>query len=267
MSAVCTPAEPDVVARRSPALCRFFGAVMRRQMRQHFHAVRIARAGMPSLPKGRAAIVYSNHPSWWDPALFIVLAATVFPGRRGYGPMDAAALARYGFMRRIGAFGVEPDTRRGAADFLRAGTTILSDPDAMFWVTAEGTFADPRIRPVCLRPGTAHLLAHRDDVVAVPLAIEYPFWTERLPEALCRFGEPIFGEDCHSVADARARLENRLATAMDKLALDAIARDPGRFETVLHGRSGIGGVYDLYRRVRAARRGERFVAEHGSRNL
>jgi 1-acyl-sn-glycerol-3-phosphate acyltransferase len=267
MSATANSAENEVIARRSPALCRFFSAVMRRRMRQHFHAVRIARAGLPRLPEGRAAIIYSNHPSWWDPALFIVLATTYFPGRPGYGPMDATALARYGFMRRIGIFGVEPDTRRGAADFLRAGTAILSNPDAMFWVTAEGAFADARRRPVRLRAGTAHLLAKRDDIVAVPLAIEYPFWTERLPEALCRFGQPIHGGECRSVTEARDRLENELASAMDALAADAMARDPGRFETVLRGRSGVGGIYDVFRRLRAAIRGEQFVAEHGGRNL
>jgi len=221
---------------------------------------------LPDFPKGRAAIVYSNHPSWWDPAFFIVLSSTCFPDRPGYGPMDAAALARYGFMRRIGVFGIQPDTRRGAAEFLRTGTAILSNPDAIFWVTAEGAFVDPRHRPVGLRPGTAHLLAHVDDVVAVPLAIEYPFWTERLPEALCRFGAPIYNEECRTVAEAQERLENHLRTAMDALAADAMARNPGQFETVVHGRAGVNGVYDVYRRLRAVIRGERFVAEHGGGN-
>lgn len=267
MSKAGIRAEDDVIASRSPTFCRFFGAIMRRQMRRHFHAVRIARTGLPRLPEAHAAIVYSNHPSWWDPALFIVLAGTFFSGRRGYGPMDAAALARYGFMRRIGVFGVEPDTRRGAANFLRASTAILSDPDAMLWVTAEGAFRDPRRRPVRLRPGTAHLLARLDRVVAVPLAIEYPFWTERLPEALCRFGEPIYGDDCHSVADCLELLESGLVMTMDALAADSLMRDPDRFEIILHGRTGVGGVYDMFRRMRAAARGERFIAEHGGRNL
>jgi 1-acyl-sn-glycerol-3-phosphate acyltransferase len=256
------PAEAEVIAARSPALCRFFGAVMRRQMQRHFHAVRIAKAGPPRLPERHAAIVYTNHPSWWDPALFMVLTATL-RGRKGYGPMEAAELERYGFMRRIGVFGVEVGTRRGAAAFLRTSSAILADPDAVLWVTAEGAFADPRVRPVRLRPGTAHLMARLERVVAIPLALEYPFWTERLPEALCRFGEPFEGGDGASVAHWQARLEEGLALTMDALAADAIAREPGRFELVLRGRSGVGGVYDLFRRARAAARGERFEPEHG----
>ena len=179
-------AEAAVVAARSPALCRFFGAVMRRKMQRHFHAVRIAKAGPPRLPRGRAAIVYSNHPSWWDPAFFIVLTTALLRGRKGYGPMEAAQIERYGFMRRIGVFGIEPGTRRGAATFLRTSSAILADPEAVLWVTAEGAFADPRQRPVRLRPGTAHLMARLEGVVAIPLALEYPFWTDEISAVACK---------------------------------------------------------------------------------
>jgi 1-acyl-sn-glycerol-3-phosphate acyltransferase len=258
-------ADAEVIRARSPALCRFFGAVMRRHMRRHFHGVRIAKAGLPHLPPGRAAIVYSNHPSWWDPAFFIVLATTLLRGRKGYGPMETAALERYRFMRRIGVFGIEPSARRGAAAFLRAGSAILADPEAVLWITAEGAFADPRVRPVRLRPGTAHLMARSQGIVALPLALEYPFLSERLPEAVCRFGGPLPGGDGSSVASWQARLEERLTSTMDALATDTMARDPSRFELVLRGRSGVGGIYDLVRRAHAMARGERFVPGHGGR--
>jgi 1-acyl-sn-glycerol-3-phosphate acyltransferase len=209
--------------------------------------------------------VYGNHPSWWDPALFIVLTTRLLRGRKGYGPMEAAQLERYRFMRRIGVFGIEPGTRRGAAAFLRASSAILTDPEAVLWVTAEGAFADPRVRPVRLRLGTAHLMARLEDVVAIPLALEYPFWSERLPEALCRFGEPMPSDHDASVANWQVRLEAGLAATMDALAADAIAREPGRFELVLRGQSGVGGMYDLFRQARAAVRGERFNPEHGGR--
>jgi 1-acyl-sn-glycerol-3-phosphate acyltransferase len=258
--------QARVVEARSPLLCRFFGSVMRRQMQRHFHAVRIARAGRPDLPRGRAAIVYSNHPSWWDPALFMVLGSTLLRDRRGYGPMEAAQLERHGFMRRIGVFGIEPGTRRGAADFLRTSRAILADPQSVLWITAEGAFADPRPRPLRLRPGTAHLMARLEGIVAIPLALEYPFWTERLPEALCRFGEPLHS-GAGSVASWQTRLEQALAGTMDALAIDAIARQPDRFEVILRGRSGVGGVYDAFRRARAAARGQRFQPEHAGHEV
>lgn len=254
----------DPVALRSPAFCRVFGAVMARRMRRDFHAVRLARPGWPVLPPDRPVIVCLNHPSWWDPALLIVMGTTCYRDRPGYGPIDAAMLRRYRFMARIGLFGIEPG-RLGAAAFLRSGQRILADPRSMLWITAEGAFTDPRCRPVRLRPGIAHLLRRVPSAVVVPLALEYPFWDESTPEALARFGEPIeasaFAD--RPVPDIAAALERRLEATMDALAIDAQSRDPARFLTLIDGSAGVGGVYDLWRRARAWAGGERFSPAHG----
>jgi hypothetical protein len=50
---------------------------------------------------------------------------------------------------------------------------------------------------------------------------------------------------------------------MDRLAADVMSRDPARFTSLIQGRAGIGGVYDLWRRARAALRGEAFDPAHG----
>lgn len=254
----------DPVALRSPALCRFFGAVMARRMRRGFHAVRLARPGWPDLPTGRPVIVCLNHPSWWDPALLIVMGTTRYRDRPGYGPIEAAMLRRYRFMARIGLFGVEPG-RAGAAAFLRHGRRILADPRSMLWITAEGAFTDPRRRPVRLRPGIAHLVRCAPEALVVPLAVEYPFWDESAPEALARFGEPMPASDFagRPVPDIAAALERRLETTMDALALDAQSRDPARFLTLIDGTAGVGGVYDLWRRAQAWAGGHRFSPKHG----
>ncbi|CAO3441624.1 hypothetical protein [Azospirillum argentinense] len=254
----------DPVALRSPALCRFFGAVMARRMRRDFHALRLARPGWPDLPADRPVIVCLNHPSWWDPALLIVMGTTRYRDRPGYGPIDAAMLRRYRFMARIGLFGVEPG-RAGAAAFLRHGRNILADPRSMLWITAEGAFTDPRRRPVILRPGIAHLVRRAPEAVVVPLAVEYPFWDESTPEALARFGEPMPASAFagQPVPDIAAAMEHRLEATMDALALDAQSRDPARFRTLIDGSAGVGGVYDLWRRARAWAGGHRFTPAHG----
>ena len=257
-------AAPEVVRLRSPAMCRFFERVMRRQMRRAFRAVRLAEPGVPcairSLPPDRPLIVYCNHPSWWDPAFAMVMIPRQFAGRACFGPIEAAMLDRYRFMRRLGLFGVEPGTRAGAAAFLRTSRAVLSQPSCMLWVTAQGTFSDPRARPVALRPGVAHLMAGLPGAVALPVALEYPFWGESRPEALARFGEPLDGSG--TPAAWHAWLEGALAETMDALAADAMARDPSPFRDLLRGQAGVGGVYDVWRRARALAGGERFSPEH-----
>ena len=147
----------DPLAARSPLLFWLFGWYLRWFFWRRFRAVRVSRAGLPRAPSGRPLIIYSNHPSWWDPALYILLATKLFPGRPGFGPMDHESLGRYGVLERMGVFGIALNTPRGAARFLATSLRVLSDPAGILWITAEGAFTDPRRRPVHLRPGIAHL--------------------------------------------------------------------------------------------------------------
>lgn len=246
---------------------------VRRYFRRHFHALRllIDPAGGPTLPvvAGEPVIFYTNHPGWWDPLVFLLLAEQCYPDRLSYGPIDAAALGKYRFMERIGFLGIEPNTRRGAARFLRMAKAANRRADVIFWVTAQGEFADPRQRPLTLRPGVAHAVAAADRGLIVPMAVEYPFWSERLPEALVAFGPPL------RIADAQQRdaqawhevLEAALAATQERLAAAAIRRDPQAFRVLASGRVGVGWVYDCLRRFGAWRRGERFDASHGGEQL
>jgi 1-acyl-sn-glycerol-3-phosphate acyltransferase len=213
-------------------------------------------------------IVYLNHAAWWDPLVGLILAQRLFPSRATYTPIEAKALGRYRFMERLGLFGIDPQTRSGGLRFLRVSRAILARADTALWITPEGRFADPRQRPVRFRPGLAHLARSLQRGVLLPLALEYPFWEERTPEALARFGEPIHVEDGNgrTVADWNARLEAELRTAQDALAEQAISRDVEEFEVLLRGRVGVGGVYDVWRRLVAPLRGEAFSPEHGEGN-
>ena len=259
-------ATPDPIAMRSGRAFWAFGWYLRWYFYRKFHAVRISHAGLPRGFNNRPLIVYGNHPSWWDPALYILLGALLFPGRRGYGPMDAKALGNYGVFERVGVFGITPDTPRGAARFLSTSLRILSDPVSMLWITAEGEFADARRRPLRLRPGIAHLARRVPGAVILPLAVEYPFWNESRPEALARFGNPIETGARRSVAEWTDHLEAELAHTMNALAAEATQRDPGQFRTLLRGSAGVGGIYDLYRRGRALAAGRRFDARHEARD-
>ena len=251
-----------MVPGRSPRLLGLFRGYLRGYAARHFHAVRIARGGpMPSLPGGPLVVVL-NHPSWWDPIVGILLSGR-FPDRAHFAPIDAKGLERYRFLERLGLFGIEMKTARGARQFLRAGRAILALDDAALWITAQGRFVDPRERPARLQEGVGHLVRDLEAGSVLTLALEYPFWDESRPEALARFGPPIpLGESNLSAADWTDRIARSLESTQDALADDARLRDPNRFETLIEGGAGVGGVYDLWRRARATVRGERFRPEH-----
>jgi diapolycopene oxygenase len=268
VSPTIAPAASAVVSvclsRRSPWLVRFFTHYCRGYLRRNFHAVRVARHSRPVDPGPGALIVVLNHPSWWDP-LVAGMVAGLFPDRVHHAPMDTDALARYRFFERLGFFGVEQGTSRGALAFLRTSLALLSQPNTALWIPAQGRFVDPRQRPIHLRQGIGHLVRRLHGGVILPLALEYPFWGERYPEALACFGSPIAigAGRSRSVADWMQVIDSGLTEAQETLARLSIARDVRAFDTLIDGSAGIGGIYDWWRRCKACFSGARFVAEHG----
>ena len=244
----------------------FFRFIVRGYFRRHFTAVRVSEAARwASLPAG-PVIVYANHTSWWDPMVSVLLAQRFMPERRHYAPMDAAALDRYPILKQIGVFPVEQEsgrsTTRGSSQFMRTGLAILKS-GGVVWITPQGRFADVR-EPLEFKPGLAALAGRAATVL--PMAIEYAFWDERLPEVLLHFGEPIqvagqvAGKVAGEVSDELLR--SRLAEAMETLKAKAVARDPSAFATVVRGRAGVGGFYGAGQRMVARLRGRRYQAEH-----
>jgi len=213
-------------------------------------------------------VFYANHPSWWDPLVAIALRDRFFPKHRAFTPIDAEALQKYRFFAKLGFFPVTQD-RRGALQFLRTAEAVLSDPSHILLVTPQGRFADTRERPVEFKPGLGHLAARLPDVAFVPLALDYAFWKERKAEVLIRFGAPTRPATMRNATEMDAEawtkfFQGELERTQDALAEDAVSRDPSRFDTFLQSQSGVGGVYDLWRRFRAFWKHEKFHPEHSS---
>ena len=207
------------------------------------HAERFAAASGP-------LIVYANHSSWWDPMVSILVAQILLPHRKHYAPMDATALARYPILRKLGIFPVEMASARGAAQFLRTSKAILAS-GGVVWITPQGRFADPRESSLAFKPGLGALAVRTPEATLLPLAIEYTFWDERLPETLLRFGEPVRLGPAMSTDAATLQLEAALEAAMRELKTASMARDAGVFRVLLSGARGTGGFYGLGRRLRA----------------
>ncbi len=231
--------------------------------RRHFRAIRIAADGAPP-PLSGAPIVYSNHASWWDPIVLLLVLRRHYPDRRFFGPIDAGALARYPWLSKLGLFPVERDTLAGSRRFLRQCESVLGMPQAGIAMTPEGRFCDVRTRPLTFESGLAHIVQRHEDAIAVPVAIEYTFWNERLPEVLVRFGQTPINRGLDARADLNTRLTDALETEMSRLAAASRRRDGSEFETLLEGRRGIGFWQDLPRRISDAISGRRFDPSHGS---
>jgi 1-acyl-sn-glycerol-3-phosphate acyltransferase len=252
----------------TPWLMRGFRRVSHHLLRRHFHVVathREALTRLGDLGSGAPVLVYGNHPSWWDPLIAMLLCERCMPERRYYAPIDARMLRKYRVFGQLGYFGVELSSTRGAAAFLRRSKAILETPRASLWLTPEGRFTDPRDRSVPMMPGLAHLASKLQQGTIVPLALEYTFWEERLPEMLSSFGKPIRVEELAGADKAQwqEHLEESLRRSQDELAQAVISRQASAFQVLLQGGRGAGALYDWGRRVRAWGQGRRADVDHG----
>ena len=251
------------VPRISPWLWHWFGRYTRRYIARHFDSVRLLQTAAPPQLSG-PAVIYLNHPSWWDPMIALLLAQQIYPTRRHYAPIDAVGIGQYRFLQKIGFFPIEVASRRSGLQFLRIAESILGDSNATLWMTPQGAFSDVRVRPLALRPGLAHLAHRLGQITLVPLAIEYPYWNQKLPLALAAFGRAIHTQTqpLQPVEEWHKLLAAELEGMQNTLAEAAMRRNAEEFSMVLRGRTGIGGMYDVFRRTAAALTGRTFTSAH-----
>jgi 1-acyl-sn-glycerol-3-phosphate acyltransferase len=246
-----------------------FHAFLGPYLRRHFHSIAIANDGWQpsSLTGDEPLIVYGNHPSWWDPLIAHYLNLTQFKPRQFYAPIDAEALEQYKVFAKLGFYGVNLSSHRGAAAFLKQSLAILNHPRTSLWITPEGRFCDVRDFTAPLMPGLAHLCTKLDRGCVVPMALEFVFWEERLPECLIRFGQPLQVADCAGLEKSawNERLTQNLRDAQQALTSDSIARDSHRFTPTMRGAVGAGGTYDMMRRIKSLLSGKKLRLEHGEK--
>jgi 1-acyl-sn-glycerol-3-phosphate acyltransferase len=222
---------------------------VRRYFRRHFGSVMVANATLLENAQ-RPLVVYTNHSSWWDLMLRVLLARTFMPQYRHYAPMGKEALEHYPILKKIGMFPIDTSSGVAIDSFLRTSEAILKD-GGVLWLTPQARFADTREFPLRFKPGLAMLATRVPGLTLLPLAVEYTHWDERLPEALSRVGEPIvFAAPPTNREQVTLQLETALGATMLELQRDSVSRDSSRFQTILRGARGVGSVYGLLQRRR-----------------
>lgn len=262
--------QPRVIpGHYTPWFVRGFGKYVRWLLARKFQAVRLDRSGFagdgdgPRAPfapldqEPRPLIVLLSHSSWWDPLVGVLIGTMFLPSRSGCIPMDRAMLAKLGFFRRIGMFGIDPDDPASLPAMARyVGERFAQDARPTLWITPQGEFADPRA-PIALRPGAALIAARTPGAIVLTLCIEYAFWLSSKPEVFVRLSRV---PDTH-IAGANEPLgarawQERLTLAMrdnaHALASGVTSRDPSRFRVIL-GRSDAGAIDTTHRRAHADR--------------
>lgn len=237
--------------RPSPRFRMFFARYVRRLMGKRFHAVRIISGDGTVLEEAagspRPVIALLSHASWWDPLLMLLLWRRYLSARDIIAPMDAEQLRRFGFFRRLGVFGIDPDDAR-SLDAMRGHVLARferGDP-VMLGLTPQGRFTDPR-EPIRLRPGAAAIAASSPIAPeVVSISVEYAFWQDARPEILVSVTKVDTPATSLSTAAWQRVLTDAMVRSQERLAAAAIDRRPEAFDLVLDAGARINPIMDLW---------------------
>lgn len=144
-----------IEARHQEWAQHFFRLYVRRLLKRHFHAVHLL-GERPHLDETLPLIIVVNHSTWWD-GFFVHLINKELLHRKIYLMMLDRQLRKYSFFSRVGAFGIEPGSRRGVLDSLNYSVRILRsagepNPNALC-VFPQGEMKPWGVRPLGFRNG------------------------------------------------------------------------------------------------------------------
>jgi len=248
---------PIVPARGSPRFVRFFGAYACRMLRKRCSSVLLERQSEQVLRDVEThdgpLVVAFNHHSWWDPIVGVALKHIYMPDRPGIAPVEMEMFERFGFMRRLGMFGVDIEHPAAARAFVEyVQDCQRQEPRLGLYVTPQGAFADVRV-PIVVRPGTGAVAASLPNVRVIAIVSELVFWEDKRPELL------ILARGCDKPAQPTTSgwtrtIRKGLQGGADALAKLAIARSTEPFVPMLvRSGSDINPIYDLWQRLRGRR--------------
>lgn len=251
-------ASTDLIPRVQRRRLQLFIAFTRWYVKRNFHAIRVLNLPPPEITSPDASepvVMYANHPSWWDPLIGLFMIDRFFHDWNVYSPIDQKMLDQYRFFRHLGFYGVDRENPSSVRRFLGITRAILQQRKSMIWVTPQGRFVDARQTDVPLEKGLTRMHGGTGTICYVPVAIEYVFWEERLPEALIQFGSPTVVPVPGTPADHQALhndLQANLRQSQMELAQASTARDPRAFAFTQRRDPGFFFLYDLWREFMAA---------------
>lgn len=234
-----------------------FAWYSRRLVRRRFHAMRLAEDACPAGldADARPLLVALSHSSWWDPIAAVLLKQELFPSRSSCSPMDRAQLERFGLLRSLGIFGIDPDDPQAMGPMVTyIEERMREHPRPTLIITPQGRFADPR-SPLEVRPGLAMVAARLSRMGAVPrviaMSLEYTFWIDQRPELLARVCDVPGPASPQRATAWQRQIEAGMASNAAALCRFAMARSGDGMRTLIGARSGaVHPVFDAWARLR-----------------
>lgn len=165
-----------------------FQPYLTRLFKRHFYEIQLLRES-PEIPDHLPLLLLPNHSTWWDGFFIYLLNKRIFH-RTAYLMMLETQLTKYKFFRKIGAYSIEPEHRRGVIESLEYTVELLNREMSLVSIFPQGQLLPWHTRPLNYKRGVEWILQkYGKPVTLLPLAIRTEFLGEKRPSVFFLFGD------------------------------------------------------------------------------
>jgi len=178
-----------------------------------------------------------NHSSWWDSLILFYLNQEKLK-LDAIAMMAENGLKRFPFFRKIGAFSVNPDSRKSLMTSLNYASDQLKNNKHLF-LFPQGEESHLEKHPYVFFSGAAFLKEKVPTTPVVPIVFYHGLFHHQLPEWYIHIGRPITFLEGSTRKEKTLVLEQKLEHEFAQLKQMVIADQPEQFHIILKGRQGI----------------------------
>ncbi|MDY6969517.1 MAG: lysophospholipid acyltransferase family protein [Spirochaetota bacterium] len=135
----------------------------------------------------KALLVTPNHISWWD-GFFIDYINRLYFKRYFYIMMLEEQLKQYPYFSKVGAYSINPESRKDIIESLEYTAELLSNPNNIVVMYPQGILEPSGKYPVTIKKGVKFVSEiSRVPFSIIPFACKISFYNQRKPEVYSRF--------------------------------------------------------------------------------
>jgi chlorobactene lauroyltransferase len=225
-----------IKARKNKLFENLFSVYNTRILKKNFFRLLITGEEQLTLwNKVFPALIYANHSNWWDGLVAFYLSKVLW-NIDAYVIMDIEQMNRYRFFKWIGAFSVNRNSPKEAAESVNYSIELLKNSNRVLWIFPQGLMQPNDYRPIKFYNGISKIAQSIGELNLIPVVFRYEFINEQHPEIFISVGEIKHLTKVDDVKSLTEKLNTGLVAQLDSLKDKISKSETGEFRIILHGK-------------------------------
>ena len=241
--------DPFIKAEHSQFWLAIWNFFVNLLLRRRFYSVRVKNAHHYELRnKDVANIYYSQHSCWWDGMVAYYLCRYLFKDQIN---MMVEDLIKFPLLGKVGAFSIDKKTPKSTLRSMKYCAEFLNRDKISLWLFPQGKIMPPNHRPLEFQKGVAFLAQRVKKVNLFPIAIQYVFLRQGLPEVLIDIGKPILVDGEVDKDTFNEYLEQDFTKVLDNQLKEISNGEVEKYDTIMYRKkAGLGKSIEKWARNR-----------------